>query len=757
MTTLIKDIKDSLKRKLNQKTRKPIILDPLEPNFIETDTLTNTTNNESLLTSVTAHIEFYFPLAVTTICQEFVNNTDDNIEGIYQFPLPKEAGFISFQTALNDEVYQGQVKGKSVAENDYEEAVSNGDTSILVEKIQDGLFQINVGNLAPNDTVKFELTLATLLTLTPSSARYYLPTVIANNYGRSHLDPFNTPKTNFLVEHPFSGTLKVGDALQAQRLESAFNLKALSNQEYQFDGYLDQDFVINIALSPNQPATAIYCQSPDNNQSQHNEYAAMATIPAKQALAVQNANVQLLVDCSGSMRGYSIEQARDGMARLFDMFNANDNINLFRFGSSFEQVLANWQPFTGKAKSTLRRAITNLRADLGGTELIEALKRTLENAKQQKQSDILLLTDGEIWRDQEQLFKLIIQAQESNCRVSVLGLGNSVNESLLSEIAKQTGGYAIFVNPNENIADKVATLLAQMKSAKGKQRFEQVPHTTWKSLPSSFVNQMPSIAYMMGKELPERDLVCLQQANEEQSTQQTIPWQQATGMQAKALTAITVTQRMFEASHSEKQILAETYEQISDYTSFIMVAEREEKQSQMPKLKHVPQMQVEMQRNINIDMADAHCMSMPMESYSMKSPAAQQGSLKRYSKSSSFSSSDSFDIPAFLRRQADPVDEVLEFLTKLNIHLDAINQHTEVPNMLDLEIFGLPENILMAIEDIIKSLNEEQISGAIATILLRLNVLKGSILDEHIVTFLTDNCQGNHIEPAKLNRLIDIA
>ena len=67
-----------------------------------------------------------------TIEQRFKNPEPTNVEVIYTFPLPWHAVLLGLEVELNGETLTGQVKAKVQARSDYEEALSEGNTGILV-------------------------------------------------------------------------------------------------------------------------------------------------------------------------------------------------------------------------------------------------------------------------------------------------------------------------------------------------------------------------------------------------------------------------------------------------------------------------------------------------------------------------------------------------------------------------------------------------------------------------------------------------
>jgi Ca-activated chloride channel family protein len=79
--------------------------------------------------------------------QRYRNEDDKNIEAIYTFPLASRAVLLGVEFELNGKTLTGTAVEKQQAEREYEEAIDQGDTAILLEEAGEGLYTVNLGNL----------------------------------------------------------------------------------------------------------------------------------------------------------------------------------------------------------------------------------------------------------------------------------------------------------------------------------------------------------------------------------------------------------------------------------------------------------------------------------------------------------------------------------------------------------------------------------------------------------------------------------
>jgi Ca-activated chloride channel family protein len=101
-------------------------------------------------------------LSEVEIKQQYQNSSANNIETVYTFPLPIDAVLTSLEIEINGELLQGRVKANSDAEEDYEEAIVSGDTTVMLSKINDGLYCINLGNLLAGESAVITFSYAQL-------------------------------------------------------------------------------------------------------------------------------------------------------------------------------------------------------------------------------------------------------------------------------------------------------------------------------------------------------------------------------------------------------------------------------------------------------------------------------------------------------------------------------------------------------------------------------------------------------------------
>ena len=111
-----------------------------------------------VLQSVNVEAEIENLLCEVTIKQVYSKLETVNIEAVYTFPLPLEAVLPDMTIKTKTKELKGVVIKKVEAEDRYEDAITDGDTAIMLEQVDPGLYTMNVGNLQPEDTIEISIT-----------------------------------------------------------------------------------------------------------------------------------------------------------------------------------------------------------------------------------------------------------------------------------------------------------------------------------------------------------------------------------------------------------------------------------------------------------------------------------------------------------------------------------------------------------------------------------------------------------------------
>ncbi len=414
---------------------------------------------------------------LTTVEQTFVNLEDRAVEAVYTFPLPAHAAVRHFEVITGDRVLTGRVEERSKAEDLYDEAISDGHGAFLFEQHRPDVFTVNVGNIKPKQAVTIRIEYVAELEVTDSSIRLAFPTTVAPRYvtatGQDPLqaviegDQVNPPHV-LHVPYGLSFETDVRLGLPVRSIECTSHQAQVDLRE---DGtgivrlaegviVMDRDIVLNIALGKEPKPRALAGQGPNSET-----FVAVTIQPEFEEgpTTAEPQEIVFVLDCSGSMDGDSLIQAKKALELCLRSLSEGDAFNICRFGSTYEFMSP--EPLTYSAAS-LERAVKYVRrigADLGGTEIHSPLEAVLRSPTvYPRPRQIVLLTDGQV-SNENAIIDLARRHRHQN-RIFTFGIGFAASAHLVHRVANAAGGAAEFVSEGERIEDKVLRTFSRLAS-----------------------------------------------------------------------------------------------------------------------------------------------------------------------------------------------------------------------------------------------------------------------------------------------------
>ena len=599
--------------------------------------------------------------------QRFRNPTDSNVEVIYIFPLPWGAVLMGVEVQLGDKHLSGAVIEKKLAEARYEEALSEGNAAIMLNKRQDLSYSLNLGNLAAKEACVVPLRYCQTLQFEQHGLRLLLPTTIAPRFGDDVADgglqPHEALTHSPLVEYPFNIELRLHGDLARARVASPSHPVGIAHATQ--DGAsvltvslgrtasLDRDFVLVMDKLAHDSIAVLA-----RDMVEADGVVALASFcPRIPAQGPAVTAVKVLVDCSGSMAGDSIDAAKRALQSIVFQLGKGDRFSLSRFGSTVAHRSRGLWSATETTRLAAQRWVGDLKADLGGTEMEHALSSTFDLA-QTVSSDVLLVTDGEI----SAIDSTIEAAKASGHRVFVVGIGSSPAEGLLRRLAEATGGACDFVAPGEVVEPAVLRMFSRLRSPKlsGLKVVwpEEIAPVWQSSVPLSVFDGDTVNVYALFQGVPA-GVVRLYGCTAIESVAVEIGVAQigSTVDNGYTLSRIAASVRMTSkiigalvGTQSVATKIAVDYQLVTDKTNFLLVHQRadNEKATDMPDLHKVEQM------------VPAGWGGTSSIMYSRSLSISETPAVYRTANRSVAASTDDFDVPVFLRKLIDHTDNMDE-------------------------------------------------------------------------------------------------
>ncbi|BFL81981.1 hypothetical protein LFREDSHE_04310 [Shewanella baltica] len=407
-------------------------------------------------------------LSEVEIKQHYQNSTTTNIETVYTFPLPIDAVLTSLEVEINGELLQGRVKANRAAEDDYEDAIVNGDTAVLLSKISDGLYCINLGNLLAGEAAVITFRYAQLHQWQGERLRFYLPTTIAPKYGTPQLTNIaehQLPQHSLLATYKLTFSISIEGLLAGTAIHCPSHsvehqvINQIMNVSLNRLQVMDRDFILELEKPKGYVGEGYWADDGEHT------VALTSFIPTPESKPESTPQhdprcIKIVVDCSGSMAGDSIKQARIALIEVVNQLATHDYFNIILFGSRHQKLFEESVLATAANIQIAKKTLHKLEADLGGTEMKSALEAAYRShSPTMLPTDLLLITDGQTWKEDE----VLDSAAQANHRHFVIGVGSAVSEAFLSKLAKVTGGASDFVTPNEAMSTRIVQHFKRMK------------------------------------------------------------------------------------------------------------------------------------------------------------------------------------------------------------------------------------------------------------------------------------------------------
>ncbi|XP_043930570.1 inter-alpha-trypsin inhibitor heavy chain H3-like [Protopterus annectens] len=389
--------------------------------------------------------------AHNVITSRAVNRANVSKEAMFDVELPKTGFITNFSMIIDGVTYTGVVKEKEVAKQQYQQAVSRGQTAGLVKatgrKIEN--FKVSV-NIAATSKVTFELVYEELLQR--NLGKYELLIRVKPNQLVRHFQieahifepqgirflnaegSFMTNELTDIVKTSFSGPkghVSFKPTLDQQR----------SCPDCQ-QSVLDGDFLITYDVERVHSAGELQIA---NGYFVH--FFAPENLPRVPK------NVVFIVDVSISMRGTKLDQTKEALLKILDDIHEDDYINMVIFSS----YIILWKPSLVKATPEILKEAKEYARRLfvmGATNINEAVMKAitlLKEAHKKKEvpdksaSMIIFLTDGDPTvgiRDPAVIQENVRNANQGDYSLYSLGFGYNVDYNFLEKLSLENKGLA---------------------------------------------------------------------------------------------------------------------------------------------------------------------------------------------------------------------------------------------------------------------------------------------------------------------------
>ncbi|MEP1596332.1 MAG: marine proteobacterial sortase target protein, partial [Halieaceae bacterium] len=447
-------------------------------------------------------------VAVASLEQTFVNNSQDWVEGVYAFPLPETAAVRRLEIEIGERKIIGKIREKAQAKAIYQAAKKAGKKASLVEQQRPNLFTNRVANIAPGESITVRLeyvqrvsfragkfSLRFPMTITPrympgapldtgTHAEKGEPLLLSPSHGWAHatdqvpdaaeISPMQWPQpgSDRAPHNPIVVTASLDMGMPLAEVDSAYHELSLSRSKGRYDitlaagvSEMDRGFVLNW-----QPVTGASPRAALFTEQVGDDYFGLLMVvpPILTNGTVPPREVVFVIDTSGSMGGVSIEQARASVSQALQQLRPEDRFNIIEFNSNHRSLFNAAVPASRHHVQRAQEFVRQLEAS-GGTEMLSALRAALKPTPYESRDQesavlrqVVFVTDGAVGNELS-LFEEIA-ASLGDTRLFTVGIGSAPNSWFMRKAADFGRGTHTHIGNLDEVAEKMGALFAQLAS-----------------------------------------------------------------------------------------------------------------------------------------------------------------------------------------------------------------------------------------------------------------------------------------------------
>ncbi len=422
-------------------------------------------------TDVRASVSGY--IGDVEVTQQFLNPYSSKIEAVYLFPLPHNAAVHDFIMTIGERRIRGVIRERKEAEQIYQEAKRQGYVASFLTEERPNIFTQSVANIEPGQEIDVNIKYIQTLSYVDGWYEFVFPMVVGPRFnpagmtegvgavarGKSKASgqrteiQYLTPDERTTHDISLSVDINAGVGIEEFECKThevsheSSSPERLTVSLNPGDTLPNRDFVLRYRVAGEQIKPTLLTE-----RDERGSFFSLMLFPPKDlaSLPRQPLEIVFVIDCSGSMDGRPIAQAKAAVERGLRLLQPGDSFQVISFSMSASAFGA--RPLEA-TRANVQRAITYVEGlqGEGGTMMIEGIKVALDFPHDpQRLRFACFLTDGYIGNEAEILSE--IRKRLGPSRICSFGIGSAVNRYLIEHMGKAGHGAVAYLGPNDEAA-----------------------------------------------------------------------------------------------------------------------------------------------------------------------------------------------------------------------------------------------------------------------------------------------------------------
>ncbi len=399
-------------------------------------------------------------IATVTVTQSFINNTGENTNIKFSYPMTETASALQLRWKNNNEWFVADFS-PTPQDTILPGGGGGNNNSLAKEYLGDYPLYFNLEqDIFTDSVITFELTFVDLLPYAFNIVEFF------------HRNDYSSIQTQPLDYFNLDVNLYSDRTIDWLNLETFTGATVTNNGNdaslnyYQDNFQADQDLVVQYQLNANELGlfsfstfisdTLLHCD--EDGQG----YMAFIVEPdPSDNTEVIDKIFTLIIDRSGSMGGIKMQQARDAASFITNNLNEGDDFNIIAFDNNIVSFQPDHVPYTLANKNAALDFIETLEAG-GSTNISGAFSEAIPdfaNSDPNKAKIIIFFTDGQASAGitstsgiLNHVSDLVTSNEVEDLSIFTFGIGTSTNVQLLTLLALQNNGLSEFLGVEELLA-----------------------------------------------------------------------------------------------------------------------------------------------------------------------------------------------------------------------------------------------------------------------------------------------------------------
>ena len=432
-------------------------------------------------TSVHASISGY--ISAVEVTQQFHNPYSSKIEAVYVFPLPHNAAVNEFIMSLGQRRIRGIIRERKEAEAIYQEARRQGYVASLLTEERPNIFTQSVANIEPGNEIEVNIKYFHTLAYVDGWYEFVFPMAVGPRFnppgmtegigavarGKNGTSGQSTEvqylKPGESTGHDISLQVDVDAGVPIEEFEckthevthTSSAPERLTVSLSPADGLPNKDFVLRYHVAGDHIKSSLLTHRDERGGF----FTLMLNPPSElAALRRQPLEIVFVLDCSGSMDGRPIEQAKAAVHRGLRLLQPGDSFQLITFSMTASRFGRAPLEATPENIHRALQYLNSLRGE-GGTMMFEGIKAALDFPHDpHRLRFVCFLTDGYIGNESEILGE--IHQRLGDSRIFSFGIGSAVNRYLIDHMAQVGRGAVAYLAPRDEAAQTMEDFFARI-------------------------------------------------------------------------------------------------------------------------------------------------------------------------------------------------------------------------------------------------------------------------------------------------------